>query len=97
MLINQISELFDITFVADDSITPMLQGAKSVRGNKISFKTQRTLSKREAWNLFLTFLDISGFTAISEGNPKIRRIVTIEAARKSPLPAYIGVPASTPS
>lgn len=95
MLINQISELFDITFVADDSITPLLQGARSVRGNKISFKTQRTLSKREAWNLFLTFLDISGFTAISEGNPKIRRIVTIEAARKSPLPAYIGVPAST--
>lgn len=95
MLINQISELFDITFVADDSITPMLQGARSVRGNKISFKTQRTLSKREAWNLFLTFLDISGFTAISEGNPKIRRIVTIEAARKSPLPAFIGVHAST--
>lgn len=93
MLINQISELFDITFIADDSIIPMLQGAKSVRGNKISFKTQRTLTKREAWNLFITFLDIAGFTVISEGNPKIRRIVTIEAARKSPLPAYIGVPA----
>lgn len=95
MLINQISELFDITFVADDSITPMLQGAKSVRGNKISFKTQRTLTKREAWNLFITFLDIAGFAVISEGNPRIRRIVTVEAARKSPLPAYIGVPAST--
>lgn len=95
MLINQISELFDITFIADDSIIPMLHGAKSVRGNKISFKTQRTLSKREAWNLFLTFLDIAGFTAIAEGNPRIRRIVTVEAARKSPLPAYIGVSANT--
>lgn len=95
MLINQISELFDLTFVADDSITPMLQGAKSIRGNKISFKTQRTLSKREAWNLFITFLDISGFAVIAGPNPKIRRIVTIEAARKSPLPAYIGVPATT--
>ena len=94
MLINQVSELFDITFIADDSITPLLQGARSVRGNKISFKTQRTLTKREAWNLFITFLDIAGFTVISEGNPKIRRIVTIETARKSPLPAYIGVPAS---
>lgn len=94
MLINQISELFDLTFIADDSITPMLQGAKSVRGNKISFKTQRTLSKREAWNLFITFLDISGFTVIAGPNPKVRRIVTIENARKSPLPAYIGVPAS---
>ena len=32
---------------------------------------------------------------ISEANPKLKRIVTIEAAQKSPLPAYIGVPAST--
>lgn len=98
MLINQISELFDVTFVADDSITPMLQGAKSVRGNKISFKTQRPLTRKEAWDLFLTFLEISGFTVISEANPKLKRIVTIELARKSPLPAYIGVsPSALPN
>ncbi len=94
MLINQISELFDVTFVADDSITPMLQNAKSIRGNKISFKTQSPLTKREAWNLFLTFLDISGFTVISEASPRIKRIVTLDAAKRSPLPAYIGVPAA---
>ena len=94
-LINQVADLFDLTFVADDSITPMLANTRSVRGNKISFKTQRTLSKREAWNLFLTFLEIAGFAVISDANPKIKRIVTIELARKSPLPAYIGVPSST--
>ena len=91
VLINQISELFEVTFVADDTITPMLQGAKSVKGNKISFKTQQPLTKNEAWNLFITFLEIAGFSVISQSNPKIKRIVTIEAARKSPLPAYIGV------
>lgn len=95
MLINQVSELFDVTFVADDSITPMLQGAKSVKGHKISFKTQRPLTKREAWDLFLTFLDLAGFAVISEPNPKLKRIVTVELARKSPLPAYIGVPPSS--
>ena len=66
MLINQVSELFDVTFVADDSIMPMLQGAKSVRGNKISFKTQRPLTRKDAWDLFITFLDIAGF-AVSAG------------------------------
>ncbi len=86
MLITQISELFDITFIADDAITPMLQGAKSVKGNKISFKTQRTLTRQEAWNLFLTFLEISGFTAIAESNPKIRRIVTLETAQQITTP-----------
>ncbi len=94
MLINQISELFDLTFVADDSITPMLQGAKTVKGNKISFKTQRPLTKKEAWDLFVTFLDIAGFAVISEANPKLKRIVTIDLAKKSPLRAFIGVPPS---
>lgn len=93
VLITQISELFDITFIADDSITPMLQNAKSVKGWNISFKTQSPLTKKEAWNIFLTFLDISGFTVIAESSPRIRRIVTLDAAKRSPLPAYIGVPA----
>lgn len=91
MLINQVSELFDVTFIADDSITPMLQGAKTVKGNKISFKTQRPLTRKEAWDLFLIFLDIAGFAVISEANPKLKRIVTIDLARKSPLKAFIGV------
>ena len=95
VLISQISELYDVTFVADDSITPMLQGAKSVKGTKISFKTQRPLTKKEAWDLFLTFLEIAGFAVISEANPTIKRIVTLENALKSPLPAFIGVPHST--
>lgn len=91
VLINQISELFDVTFITDDSIAPMLQSGKSVRGNKISFKTNNPLTKREAWDLFLTFLEIAGFTVIAEAQPKLRRIVPITVAYKSPLPAYIGI------
>lgn len=97
-LLSQISDLYTITFIADDSISPMLQGAKSIKGHKISFKTQQPLTKNQAWNLFLTFLDLAGFALVSEDDPKIKKIVTIETARKSPLPSYIGVsPATLPS
>ena len=75
-----------------------LQSAKSIKGNKISFKTHRPLTRKEAWDLFLTFLDIAGFAVISEADPKIKRIVTIDLARKSPLPAFIGVsPSALPN
>lgn len=90
LFIKQISDLYNVTFITDDSINPLPAGAKSIRGNKISFKTQDPLTKREAWNLFNTFLQIAGFTVIDDPNPRIKRIVTLEASRKSPLPAFIG-------
>lgn len=95
ILMNQISELFDVTFIADDSIAPMLQGTKSIKQHKVSFKTQRPLTKKEAWELFLTFLEIAGFTVISEPQARLKRIVTLDAARKSPLPSFIGVSPTT--
>lgn len=96
-LINQIADLFDITFITDDAISPMSQNplVKSVKKNRISFKTQSLLTKKEAWDIFLAFLEISGFTVIAEASPKIKRIVTLDLAKKSPLPAYIGVSPST--
>ena len=56
ILINQVSELFDVTFIADDSITRCLQGAKSVKGNKISFKTQRPLNQKRSMESFYNLL-----------------------------------------
>jgi general secretion pathway protein D len=94
-LIRQISDLYNITFITDDAITPLQAGVKPIKGNKISFKTQQPLTKREAWDLFNTFLQIAGFTIIDDPNPLLKRIVTLETAKKSPLPAFIGVPPST--
>ncbi len=95
--IKQIEEIFEVTFISDDALNPLPQGKKSVKGNKITFKTNVPLSKKEAWNLFLSFLDLAGFAVIPHTDPKVFRITTIETARKSPLPAYIGVdPESLP-
>lgn len=94
-LITQIEELFDIKFITDDIISPLAPGAKSIRGNKISFRTNVPFTKQKALNLFITLLDISGFTIIPDSNQKIFRIVAIPQAQRSPLPAYIGSDAAT--
>jgi len=93
--IKQTEEIFEVTFISDDSLQPLPQGKKSVKGNKITFKTHTPLSKKEAWNLFISFLDIAGFAVIPHNSPRVFRIVSIDAARKSPIPAYIGVDPTT--
>lgn len=93
--VKQIEDIFEITFITDDALTPLPQGRKAIKNNKISFKTNKPLSKREAWNLFVTFLDIAGFALTPQADPKMFRITSIEAARKSPLPTFIGVDPST--
>lgn len=88
---KQIEDIFEITFVSDDALNPLPQGKKAIKSNKISFKTNLPLSKKETWNLFVTFLDIAGFAIVPQADPRVFRITTIEAARKSPLPTFIGV------
>lgn len=90
-LINQISELYDVTFITDDSIIPIPPNKKQIKGNKISFKTHRALTKKEAWNLFLVFLDIAGAVVIPGPQPDIYRIVATDEAKKSPIQSFIGV------
>ncbi|HEV2601520.1 MAG TPA: secretin N-terminal domain-containing protein [Candidatus Babeliales bacterium] len=95
-LISQMADLFDITFISDDSISPLPQpGGKAIVGNKISFKTHAPLSTSEAWNLFLTFLDIADFALVPTSDPKIFRITTSAKAKKSSIPSFIGVSPST--
>ena len=90
-LLTQISELYDVTFIADDMFDPMGPAGKALKGNKISFKTHKPLSKKAAWGLFLTFLDLSGFALVKEPQEGYYRVVTSVAAQRSPVPTYIGV------
>ncbi len=92
---KQIEDIFEITLISDDALSPLPQGKKAIKSNKISFKTNQPLSKKETWNLFVTFLDIAGFAVIPQADPKVFHITTIEAARKSPLPTFIGVDPTT--
>ena len=102
-LVKQVEELFSTKFISDETIEPMRQGGKALKGNKITFRTNKPLSRLEAFNLFLTFLDIAGLSivALDEASqlttqnplPKagsMFRIQTVETARKAPIRAEIG-------
>ena len=91
---DEISTLFDITFLSDDDIkksdgTPL---AKGLGDHKVTFNTNRILTANQALNLFKTFLELAGFCMISTYDPHVYRITTIDTAQKSPLPTYINTP-----
>lgn len=92
-LLKQISSLYDVVFITDDMVNPMPEGKKALKGNKISFKTNKPLTKKAAWNLFLTFLEMAGFTLTTESKPNIYRVVQIPNGSpiKAPIPSYIGI------
>lgn len=95
-LLTYIEQIFDVTFIPDDAINPMAQGGKAVNGNKISFKTHKPLTKPEAWSYFTTFLNMAGLSLYQDGAaPKVYRVTSIDNAKKSPIPAFIGVDAET--
>ncbi|MBS1986397.1 hypothetical protein JST99_00480 [Candidatus Dependentiae bacterium] len=94
-LVKQVGEIYNITFIPDDVITPLPQNGKAVAGNKISFRTEKPLSKKQAWQLFQTFLDVAGLALVPQADHSTFRIVRIDAARKAAIPVFIGVKAET--
>ncbi|MFC1870746.1 secretin N-terminal domain-containing protein [Candidatus Dependentiae bacterium] len=94
--VKQIADIFQVTFISDDAIDPLPKGSteapsRALKGNKISFKTNAPVTKQEAWNLFITFLNISGFSIVPQPDPTIYRIQTIKSAQRSPISTFIGV------
>lgn len=93
-LLTQIKELYDVSFITDDNLDPLSKDGRALKGLKISFKTHKPLTRKAAWNLFLTFLDLAGFALVPEPDPGIYRIVTADKAQKMAVPTYIGVDAT---
>lgn len=99
-LIQQIKNIFNVTFITDDAITsePPKQGKTTIKGHKITFKTHKPLSRDAAWSLFTTFLEISGFTIIPMPELGMYRIQPIAQAEKGPIRSFIGTdPEELPS
>ena len=91
-VIAYVAEVFDYTFIQPETVEPLAANEKKIKGNVVSFKTNRSLTQQEAWNLFVTFLDMSGFAITPyDGKPATFRIVSKEAALRMPIPTFIGV------
>lgn len=90
-LVKQVSILYDVIFIPDDSVSPLPQDSKSLKGNKVSFKTHKALTKGQAWDLFVTFLTLSGFTLVPDGHAHTYRITVIKKAQHEALPTFINI------
>lgn len=90
-LVKQVAILYDVIFIPDDTVTPLPQESKALKGNKVSFKTHRAMTKGQAWDIFITFLYLSGFALAPDGHPKTYRITTLKNAQHNPLPTYISI------
>jgi general secretion pathway protein D len=95
-LLQWVSDVFEINFLSDDALKPPPQGGKTLTGNKISFKTHAPITKKEVWDLFVTFLDLFGFGLVQGTIPNFYRVMQNDpkvaaSITKAPLPSYINI------
>jgi len=91
-LVEQVRTIFNVTFISDDMIEPLPPEVRTIKGNKISFKTNKPLSKEEAWNAFVMLMDVAKFSVIPYNAAKtVYKIVSTEKAKKQALRSFIDV------
>jgi general secretion pathway protein D len=88
-IVDQVSRLFNLTFIPDDIVKVPDATIKALSESKISFTTHSLLTKKKAWSLFTTFLELAGWALVSTPDSHTYRITNIDQANHSPLPTYI--------
>ncbi len=88
-LIDWMAHVQGITFLTDDAIKT--SKTKPLIGNtKISFQTNKPLTKAQAWNTFVAFLDMAGLAVVPGPESDFFKITMKQNALKSALPTFIG-------
>lgn len=87
-LVRYIEELYDVKFFTDDDLSPTPANGAVLKGHKLTFKTNKPLTRPQAWDLFLKFLDMAGLTVVPGEVKNFYRITTPTAANKDVLPTY---------
>ena len=82
--------IHNIKFISEDVVSTT-KDAKGLSGHKITFRTNKILSKKESWDLFITFLHIAGLDVVPMAQAGFYRIVPFAKANTESLPSYIGV------
>ncbi|HSW76835.1 MAG TPA: secretin N-terminal domain-containing protein [Candidatus Saccharimonadales bacterium] len=92
-LVSYIETVHNVTFIHDEIITPAAKDAKGYSGHKITFRTNKNLTRKESWDLFITFLNIAGLDVVPLVQEGFYRIVPLARANTETIPTFIGVDA----
>jgi len=90
-LVSYIESVHNIKFIHDGIITPMAKDGKDYAGHKITFRTNKNLTRKESWDLFLTFLHIAGLDVVPLVQEGFYKIVPLARANSETIPTFIGV------
>lgn len=77
-VIRQISKATGRNFIIDDRI----------RGKKVTIMSEKLMTKEEAYQAFLSALEVAGFTTVT-GPGGIIKIVSLKEAVASPIPIHV--------
>lgn len=88
--VEQIKKIYGITFISDDAVEPLIKGARGLKGHKINFRTQKPFTYNEAWTLFISFMQMIGFSIVKHPVDGVYRITTTQNALKMNMPSFIG-------
>ena len=91
-LVTYVEQLLNVTFLADDAITPLLQGGGTLQGQKVTFKTNKPLTRQEVWDLFMRLIDLAGLTVVPGPTKDFYRITSTLNANKEVVPTYFDTP-----
>ena len=94
-LVRYVEELFAIKFFVDDDLNPPPPGGALLKGNKITFKTNKPMTRDAAWTLFLKFLDMAGLSVVESQITGFYRITTVTNANKEVLPTFFNTSVTT--
>lgn len=91
-ILEWVSRIFQVSFLTDDSLNPV--GKFPVANKKITFKTHEPLTKKQAWDLFITFLDLWGLALDLSSVPNIYQVRPTKSddpatISRAPLSSYI--------
>jgi general secretion pathway protein D len=89
---DQIAQIFNVTFLCDDVVKIPSTTIEALKESKVSFTSNIPFTKKRAWDMFTTFLELAGWSIVPTTDPQIFRITMIDKANKSPLPTFINTP-----
>ena len=89
-LLSYMEAVHHIKFITED-IIPTAKDPKGVAGHKITFRTNKTLTRKESWDLCITFLHIAGLDVVPMLQSGFYRLVPLAKSNNEPIPTYIGV------
>jgi len=78
-VIKQISKATSRNFIIDD---------RSIKGKKVTIISEKPMTSEEAYQTFLSALEVAGFTTV-KGPANVIKIIPLKDAKKSPIPTHV--------